>query len=135
MSLPLQTRLWTTTQRWNTRTNLGQFLLELKRQGENFLKDNSTNTRPHQQRTITIFFGSITPFPIKSQSRKTRERFQTSKGIRMDWVIAIGHHIDHHQLITIVIYKWSSLSSSRCLPHFRDLSTLRIFIVNNKKEI
>ena len=56
---------------------MGLFLVELKRQRQKLLKDN-TAAQAHQQRTITTFFSSITPTHATSL-------------IHIDWVITISH--------------------------------------------
>ena len=50
---------------------LGLFLLELKRHKEKLLKNSNTTAQTHNQRTITTFFGPITPTHATSLSRTT----------------------------------------------------------------
>ena len=45
------------------------FLLELERHKEKLLKDSSTTTQAHPQRTITTFFSAISPIDATSQSK------------------------------------------------------------------
>ena len=70
---------------------LGIFLLELKRHREKLLKDNSTTTQAHPQRTITTFFSPITPTNATSQSRDTQmgSRPRHNKGVTIDRAITI----------------------------------------------
>ena len=75
---------------------MGLFLVELKRQRQKLLKDN-TAAQAHQQRTITTFFSSITPTHATSL-------------IHIDWVITISHahrpHLMDYDLTTLVINRY-----------------------------
>ena len=70
---------------------LGLLLLELKRHREKLLKDNSTATQAHPQRTIRSFFSPIAPINATSQSRATQMRSQPrhNKGVTIDRAIAV----------------------------------------------
>ena len=67
------------------------FLLELKRHGEKLLKENSTTTQAHPERTITTFFSPISPTNATSQSRDTQlgSLLGHNKGVTIDQAIAI----------------------------------------------
>ena len=72
---------------------LGLFLLD-SRDTDKLLKDNSTATQAHPERTITTFFSPITPTNATSQSRATQvgSRPGHNKGVtflHIDQAIAI----------------------------------------------
>ena len=73
----------------------GHFLLELKRHREKLLKDNSTATQPHLQRTLAI-----------CHARRPRPHGPRS------------HHPCHQQIKAIIS------RHRRCFPRFGDLSLL-----------
>ena len=111
---------------------IGLFLLELKRHREKLLKDNSTTTQAHPQRTITTFFSPIAPPNATCQSRDTEMGSQPghNKGVTIGLAIVIccarrprphGPRLQHpcHRLIKDI----TSLHG-RCLPHFGGLSNL-----------
>ena len=93
ISLPLQTRLWSTMQDYGIQRTkvLGPFLEELTGHRETFLKNNTTIA--HQQRTITTFFSLINTTHVTSQSRTTQMGCQPGhfKGVTIDRAIAICH--------------------------------------------
>ena len=67
------------------------FLLELKRHVEKLLKDNSTATQAHPQRTIITSYSPTNPTHATSQSRATQMGSGPghNKGVTIDQTIAI----------------------------------------------
>ena len=116
------------------------------RHREKLLKDFSTTTQAHQQRTITTFFRPITNTNATSQSRARPmgSWLGGNKGVTIDWAIAIcparrprphgpWSHYPCHRHIKVIIS-----CHRRCFPCFGDLSildwpTLEIFQEKNYK--
>ena len=70
------------------------------------MKDNSTATQAHPQRTIATFFSLITPTNATSQSRDTQMGSQPrhNKGVTLDRAIAICRA---HKIMTSTPLSWT----------------------------